>query len=218
MLLVGCAGFPVPATRYLREFLLVEVADTHLGVPGPALVRRWKREAPEGFVFTALAPRELTADAFKPSPAADAAWAEFLPVARDLEARAIVVTTPPEVAPGKVTRAAARAMLERIAKPGLPQLVWEPPPTWELRDAEAVAKDTGVVVARDPTRHAPFAKTTFAYYRLPGPAGHRSRYEDPPIEAAAKTIRETKVDTTLVVFANVDMYADSKRLRKLLEG
>src|SRR4051794_23128814 len=97
MLLVGCAGFPVPATRYLREFSIVEVADTPLGVPGPALVRRWKREAPEGFIFTALAPREMTLDAFKPSGAADAAWADFLSVARDLDARAIVLTSPPEV-------------------------------------------------------------------------------------------------------------------------
>jgi uncharacterized protein YecE (DUF72 family) len=216
-MLVGCSGFPVPATKYFREFVMVEVADTFLGVPGPALVRRWKREAPNGFVFTAVAPRDLTVDAFKPSAAGESAWDAFLPVVRDLDARAIVVTSPPEVPPGKSARAQARGLFERIIKKGLPPIVWEPPATWDLKDSEAAVKDLAVLVARDPTRHAPFAKTKLAYYRLPGQAGHKSRYEDPPLEAAAKTVRETKIESVFTVFANVDMYADSKRLAKMLE-
>ncbi len=28
MITVGCAGFPVPATRYFREFMFVEVQET----------------------------------------------------------------------------------------------------------------------------------------------------------------------------------------------
>lgn len=216
-MLVGCSGFPVPATKYLREFVMVEVADTFLGVPGPALVRRWKREAVDGFVFTAVAPRDLTADAFKPSAAADTAWEAFLPVCRDLDARAIVVTTPPEIVSSKATRAQARTMFERLVKKGLPPFVWEAPPSWDLKESEATVKDLGVLVARDPTRHPPFAKGALAYYRLPGQAGHKSRYEDPPLEHAAKTLRETQVETVYTVFANVDMYADAKRLRKLIE-
>ena len=198
--------------------MMVEAADTFLGVPGPALVRRWLREASQGFVFTALAPRELTIDAFKPSGAAEAAWEAFLPVCRDLDAQAIVITTPPEIVPSKLVRAQARGLFERLAaKTGLPPLVWEPPPLWDLKDAEATMKDLGVLVARDPTKHAPFAKGPMAYYRLPGQAGHKSRYEDPPLEQAAKTLRETSIDLVFTVFGNVDMYADSKRLRKLIE-
>jgi uncharacterized protein YecE (DUF72 family) len=217
MLLVGCSGFPIPATRYFREFVLIEVVETFVSPPGPALVRRWKREAPPGFVFTALAPRDLTADAFKPSAAADAAWEAFLPIVHDLGAVAIAITSPPDVPAGKVARAAARALLERVVSPKLPRLVWEPPPSWELRDAEAVAKDLPIVVARDPARHPPFAKAKFAYYRLPGPAGHKSRYEDAMLEGAARSVRETTADETMVVFANVDRHADAKRLRKLVE-
>ena len=218
MLLVGCSGFPVPATRYLREFPLVEIADTNLGVPGPALVRRWRREAPDGFLFTALAPRELTADSFKPSAAADAAWDAFLPVLRDLDSRTVVVTTPPEIVSSKMTRASARGMFERLLAKDLPPMIWEPPPSWDLKDAESAVKDLGVVVARDPTRHPAYMRGQLGYYRLPGPAGHKSRYEDAAIEAAAKTVRDTKLETIYVIFGNVDMYADSKRLKKLLEG
>ncbi len=216
-MLVGCSGFPVPATKYFREFVMVEVADTFLGVPGPALVRRWKREAPQGFVFTAVAPRELTQDAFKPSAAADAAWEAFLPVCRDVDAQAIVFTTPPEIVPSKLVRGQARGLFERIGKKGLPPLVWEPPLGWDLKDAEATVKDLGVLVTRDPAKHPPYPKGAMAYYRLPGQAGHKSRYEDAPLEIAAKTVRDTKLPSVFTVFANVDMYADSKRLRKLVE-
>ena len=58
MITVGCAGFPVPATRYFREFTFVEVQETHVALPGPGTIRRWRREAPEGFQFALLGPRE----------------------------------------------------------------------------------------------------------------------------------------------------------------
>lgn len=216
MLHIGCSGFPVPATRYLREFMLAEVADTYLGVPGPALVRRWKREAPSGFVFTALAPRELGADGFKTSAAVDQAWEAFLPVARELDARIIVVPSNPETPPGKAARAQVRNFFEKLSADKLPPIVWEPPPTWDLKESEAAVKDLKVLVARDPLRHPPFGKVAKGYYRLPGPAGYKSRYEDPAIDQIADVLSSTQSAETWVVFANVDMYADAKRLRKLL--
>ena len=69
----------------------------------------------------------------------------------------------------------------------------------------------------DPLRHPPFGKVPRGYYRLPGPAGYKSRYEDPALDAVADVIRNTQSAETFVLFANVDMYADSKRLRKLIE-
>jgi uncharacterized protein YecE (DUF72 family) len=216
MLHIGCSGFPVPATRYLREFMLAEIADTFLGVPGPALVRRWRREAPPGFVFTALAPKELGADGFKPSAAVDAAWDAFLPVARELEAKVLVIPSAPETPPGKAARAQVRAFFEKLPIDKLPTLVWEPPPTWELKECEAAVKDLKVLVARDPLRHPTFGKVAKGYYRLPGPAGFKSRYEDPAVDQIAEAMAATQSAETWVVFANVDMYADAKRLRRVM--
>jgi uncharacterized protein YecE (DUF72 family) len=218
MLHVGCAGFPVPATRYLKEFLLEEVADTLLGVPGPALLRRWRREAPAGFVFTAVAPRELGPENFKPSPAADAAWEAFLPVVRELDARAIVVTSSADTPWSKTVRQAARQCFEKLPAERLPPLVWEPSALWSLKDCEAAVKDLPVVVARDPLKHPPVGRCARAYFRLPGPAGHKSRYEDPALEQVAQTVRASQAQELFVVFTNVDMYADAKRLRKILEA
>ena len=69
----------------------------------------------------------------------------------------------------------------------------------------------------DPLRHPAFGKVPRGYYRMPGPAGFKSRYEDPPLAAVAEVIARTQSSECLAVFANVDMYADAKRLRKLLE-
>ncbi len=196
---------------------MVEVSDTAIGVPGPALVRRWRREAPEGFVFTALAPREVTASAFEPSAAGEAAWSTFLPIVRDLSAAAIVVTSPLDLAFSKKAKASARTMLERLLDGAPAPIVWEAPPDWSLKDAESTAKDLAVVVARDPSKHPAVQKAPLAYYRSPGPAGFKSRYEDASIDAIAQCLRETHADTVLCVMANQDMYSDARRLRAIIE-
>jgi len=201
----------------LKEFLVTEVADTHLGVPGPALVRRWRREAPTGFVFTALCPKELTAEGFGPSPAADAAWQAFVPVARELESRALVFLSPPDLTPSKALRGQLKAFFERLRTPQLPPLVWEPPVGWDIKEAEALVKDLGVLVARDPFRHPISTRTDRVYYRLTGQAGFKSRYEDAALESVAQAVASTRAEEVTVVLANVDMYADAKRLRRLLD-
>ena len=65
MITVGCAGFAVPATRYFKEYFFVEVQETHLAVPGPGSLRRWRREAPNGFEFALLGPREVGQEGFR---------------------------------------------------------------------------------------------------------------------------------------------------------
>lgn len=217
MRVIGCSGFPVPATKYLKEFNAVEISDTAIGVPGPALVRRWRREAPEGFVFTALAPKDWSASAFELTAAGETAWGTFLPIARDLSAHAIVILSPTDVAFSKKSKAAARAMLERSLEGAPSPIVWEPPADWALKDAESVAKDLAVVIARDPFRHPPVQKAPLAYYRLPGSAGFKSRYEDDAVDAIGRCIAQTQVDSLICVLANQDMYSDAKRLRAVTE-
>jgi uncharacterized protein YecE (DUF72 family) len=217
MRVIGCSGFSVPATKYLREFNVVEVAETALGVPGPAWIRRIRREAPSEFVFTALAPRALTASNFEPTAEAESAWAAFIAVARELNAVAASVTSPSDLPYSKKARASARTMLERIKSNAPLTIVWEPPVEWALRDAEAIARELDVVVARDPTRHPPVQRAKLAYYRMPGPAGHKSRYEEPGIESAARCLAQSDADIVICILANVDMYADARRLQAALD-
>ncbi|MBI2893223.1 MAG: DUF72 domain-containing protein [Deltaproteobacteria bacterium] len=212
---VGCAGFSIPQTRYFREFSLVEIQETQLGVPGEGTVRRWKREAPEGFEFTMLAPRDGIAPAFGGAQTKEtkALFAAVLAFGRSLAVEEVVFLSPADFAPSRAHRATIGAFFAKVPKKGL-TLVWEPPASWSPSEAAAVGSDSDLVVAVDPLANARF-DTDRAYFRMPGPAGRRSRYEDAALSDLAAACR--KVRRCTCIFANADMHSDGKRLKALLK-
>jgi uncharacterized protein YecE (DUF72 family) len=215
MVTIGCAGFPVPATRYFKEFLFVEVQETHVALPGTGTIRRWRREAPPGFVFAMLAPREIGQENFREGKVTETALKNLIEVGKELDAQTAVFVAPPEFTASRANKTAVKEFLHGIRRK-FAHVVWEPPPTWDADDADALAKDAGVTAARDPLAHGT-NDAPFAYYRLPGPAGHKSRYEDPAIERLAELASDAKNEQATYVFTNVDMFADAKRLKKLLK-
>ena len=96
------------------------------------------------------------------------------------------------------------------------RVVWEPPPAWDADDA---AGPRGRERRHRRARSASHGTTSapVAYYRLPGPAGHKSRYEDPAIEKLAEIALATKHEHATYVFTNVDMFADAKRFKKAMK-
>lgn len=215
MFTVGCAGFAVPATRYFKEYFFVEIQETNLAVPGPGTIRRWAREAPDGFEFALLGPREIIQEGFKPGKAVDAAL-EALAGARDaLGATRAVFVAPPDFGPTKTNKSNLRAFLE-IVRPQYKMVIFEVP-GFKPDDADSLAEDTDTLAARDPL-HQGLSKRREAYYRLPGPAGRKSRYEDPAIEELAAIAMSDMAQDAHYIFANVDMFSDAKRFRKALEG
>jgi uncharacterized protein YecE (DUF72 family) len=200
MLRVGCAGFSIPQSRYFQEFLLLEVQETALRVPGAGTVSRWQREAPEGFEWTLLAPNGLSTGDTSDVGA-------FLRLARTLGAKAAVV----QVAPGgRSARAALRKLIEKLPQAPLRWVV-ETGPDWSAAERKALAAEAGVVVAVDPLAVAPPPGPT-AYFRFPGPAGHRSRYDESAIHEAAAIARG--FDDVFAIFCNADMHTDAKRLEE----
>jgi uncharacterized protein YecE (DUF72 family) len=212
---IGCAGFPVPATRYFKEFLFVEIQETHLAIPGTGTLRRWRREAPKGFVFAMLAPREIGQEGFREGKVVETALKTLGDVGKELDARTAVFVAPPELTQGRNNKAAVKDFLVAVKK-RFDRVVWEASPGWDPNDAAAICDDTGVICARDPLAHGAL-QAKVAYYRLPGPAGHKSRYEDPAIERLAQIARDAKHDDATYVFTNVDMFADAKRFKKALK-
>ena len=122
---------------------------------------------------------------------------------------------PPEFTPGRNNKSAVKEFLASVKK-RFEHVVWEPSPGWDPEDAAHIADDAGVIAARDPLAHGPL-ESQWAYYRLPGPAGHKSRYEDPAIEKLAEIVRTSNNKNATYVFTNVDMFADAKRLKKALK-
>jgi uncharacterized protein YecE (DUF72 family) len=215
MVTIGCAGFPVPATRYFKEFLFVEVQETHVALPGMGTIRRWRREAPPGFKFAMLAPREIGQEGFREGKVTETALKNLVEVGKELDATIAVFVAPPEFATGRGNKAAVRDFLTSVKKK-FPRIIWEPPLAWDPDDAAALASEAGAVAARDPLAHGT-TTAPFAYYRLPGPAGHKSRYEDPAIDRLAELAKAAKNKEATYVFTNVDMFADAKRLKKAMK-
>jgi uncharacterized protein YecE (DUF72 family) len=215
MITVGCAGFPVPATRYFREFNFVEVQETHVSLPGPGTIRRWRREAPDGFRFALLGPREVGQEGFRDGKVIETALKTIESVAEELEAMTAVFVAPPEFAATKSNKGIVREFLAGVKK-RFDHVVFEPPTGWDHDESDDLTKDVGAVAARDPLI-AGLSKMPVAYYRLHGPAGHKSRYEDPAIDKLGEIARGAKHTDATYVFTNVDMFADAKRFKKALK-
>jgi uncharacterized protein YecE (DUF72 family) len=214
MITIGCAGFPVPATRYFKEFLFVEVQETHVAQPGTGTIRRWRREAPNGFAFALLAPRDIGQGGFRDGKVTETALKTLADVAKELEAQIAVFVAPGDFSPSRGNKSAVKDFFGSVKK-RFKRIVWEPPLSWDADEAEQLASEGGVTAARDPLSHGT-TTTPFAYYRLPGPAGHKSRYEDPAIERLAQVAGAAKNERAIYVFTNVDMFADAKRLKKAM--
>src|SRR5579859_7625874 len=116
MITIGCAGFPVPATRYFKEFLFVEVQETHVSQPGTGTIRRWRREAPPGFVFAMLAPREIGQEGFREGKVVETALKSLLEVGKELESKIAVFVSPPELASNRANKAAVKDFLGSVRK------------------------------------------------------------------------------------------------------
>lgn len=211
---VGCAGFAVPATRYFKEYLFVEIQETNLAIPGPGTIRRWAREAPPGFEFALQGPRECAVDNFKPTKAVEAALEGLAGVRDQLQATTAVFLAPPEFGNSRTNKANLKEFL-KLVRPQYARIVFEVP-GWKPDEAEALAEETDSLAARDPL-HAGLSKRSNAYYRLPGPAGRKSRYEDPAIEDLAVIASGGLEQESHYVFANVDMFSDAKRFRKSMD-
>src|SRR5262245_38472774 len=146
---VGCAGFPVPATRYFKEFMFVEIQETHHALPGMGTIRRWRREAPEGFTFAMLAPREIGQEGFREGKVVETALKSLLDVGKELDSQIAIFVSPPELAHSRANKAAVKEFLHNVRRK-FDKVVWEAPTTWDADDAATLAIDVKVIPARDP--------------------------------------------------------------------
>ena len=217
MAVVACSGFPVPVSRYFREFEGVEISETELGIPGAGTVRRWLREAPEGFTFTLLAPKEIATSAFVLNPATDKLVKEVGALCKSMNAHGVVFAAPPEFASNRANKSAVKKFVESLPA-RYPRAILS---LGGFKLAEMLAAIDGkknVIAAYDPLQDdpPPSAKADLAYIRLPGPAGFRSRYDEGSLEKVVEHVKSSKAKATICVFHNIDMHANASRARELL--
>ncbi len=245
-ILIGCCGFPVSRRKYFKEYKLVEVQQTFYKIPAKETLERWRKEAPPDFTFTIKAWQAIThppssptwkkaglkidegkKDRYgllKPTKENLEAWEKTLEAALLLNARVIVVQTPPSFKFSKENYENARIFFSSIKKPGV-VVAWEPRGDWH-KYREQIAKlieETEIVYVVDPLRLEPLVHGHIAYFRLHG-LGHREvnyryKYSDNDLERLSsvieKVINTSDLREIYVLFNNVHMYNDARRFKEI---
>lgn len=208
MISIACSGFPIPASRYFQEFRALEIANTELGLPGSGTVRRWLREATPQFAFSVVAPKQIAAAGFALDPGTQQALAGLAGFAKQLKSHAVIFAASDDWKPTRPHRARLRAFAEQAAKQ-LERPVFDLP-AWSRKEAASALKDLPVYIAFDPLGDAPDPAAAFAYARMAGPSGYRSRYDNAALDRVVELCREDAVKHLFVAFRNIDRYENSK--------
>ena len=90
-------------------------------------------------------------------------------------------------------------------------------PAWKPADIVAACGDRPAVAAYDPLRQDAPPADEMTYIRLPGPAGHRSRYDEESIAKLAEHCNSLKTELGFCVFRNIDMQTNAAQLMKKLK-
>lgn len=210
MISIACSGFPVPVSRYFNEFKAVEISDTELGIPGVGTLRRWLREAPEGFVFTVLAPKQIAAASFVLDEHVEQAVAAVAGFAKELKSSAVVFTASEEFVPARKSRPQLRDFVKYVAK-HVPNPVLDLP-GWPRKDVLALTGSLPVQIAFDPLLEWPEGLDELAYLRLPGPSGYRSRYDATALARVVEYCEQASAKKTFVAFRNIDRYENGRQV------
>ncbi|AEM39591.1 protein of unknown function DUF72 [Pyrolobus fumarii 1A] len=241
---VGCCGFPVARARYFEQFRLVEVQQTFYKLPTRETLERWRREAPQDFEYTVkawqvvthppssptwrkagLKPEPGKEDRYgllRPTPENFEAWKKTVEAADILNARIIVVQTPPSFGYSEENLRNALEFFREAAKYGK-TIGWEPRGTWhEHPEAiRRIVEETGVIHVVDLLRRWPVVVGRIAYVRLHGLGGrevnYRYKYTDQDLEelvARVKKLCSEGAEEVYVLFNNVYMFDDARRFRE----
>jgi uncharacterized protein YecE (DUF72 family) len=201
---------------YAKRFDLLEVrgmdAPNLRLAPSAATLRRWRKAVPPHFEFAVVAGPNV--GKLKPNADFDAELKALLETATILEARLLIVPTPSDVTPSKLSRDRFAALLEKLPR-DVRAVVWEPSGLWELEDAAVQAKKWEVVLSVDPARDiVPLGQVAFGRLRSLG--GTKS-YSTATLERVAAAIGTERRDA-YVVFETSGALKEGKTLRRLVRA
>jgi uncharacterized protein YecE (DUF72 family) len=200
---------------YAKRFDLHEVRGVDASnlklAPSAATLRRWRKAVPPQFEFGVVAGPNV--GKLKPSPALETELEWLLATATVLESRLLVIPTPPDVTPSKLSRDRFAKLLERLPR-DVSTVVWEPSGLWEHEDAAVQAKAWGIVLSVDPARDiVPVGPVAFARLRALG--GTRS-YSTAALEKIAAGLGGRR--DAYVVIETQGALKEAKTLRRLVRA
>lgn len=232
---IGCCGFPVPQSRYVDLFPVVEVQTTFYQPPQVTTLQRWRAQVPPTFEFTlkawqlvthlATSPTyrrlkvELTkkklkqCGGFQATPMVQMAWETSLACAEALGARVLLFQCPASFTPTNKNIRQLRRFFSSIDRHGL-TLSWEPRGEWPESLVLLLCRELELVHAVDPFL-CQSVTPEFIYYRLHGGKDFRHVFTDEELCVLARRVALGKPG--YVLFNNRTMLSDASRFREIVE-
>ena len=240
---VGTCGFQKSRKRHYEDLDAVEVQQTFYDPPSSERLKSWRNEAPKGFEFTVKAWMLLTHGynkrlwrrlkrsvpgsperygGFRLTEENIYAWEETLSAAEALEARIIVVQTPPSFGPSAENAERIAGFFQAVDTRGY-LVVWEPRGAWwsDRRLLYRVAKTSGLYIAGDVIRgRRPPIDQEILYARLHGLGGgevnYRYKYSDEDLARLRDIVGNGGWSVAYVMFNNVHAYEDALRFKIMI--
>ena len=248
MIYIGCCGFCMSRQRYYSVFDVVELQDTFYNPPDVDKLKKLREEAPQGFVFTMKAWQAIThpldsptwkrakvvpdkslADRYgflRPTKEVFDAWEKVVEGAKALNAKVVVVQTPPSFG---FSEENYRNAIEFFSAVDTKDFVigWEPRGTWlqnKEKIAEIVSRFKSVIHVVDPFKHLPVVDKEVTYFRLHGIGGgevnYRYKYTEQDLEKLLEIVKSFlgKSREVYVLFNNVYMAQDAQAFKALVQS
>ncbi|MEM3492048.1 MAG: DUF72 domain-containing protein [Nitrososphaerota archaeon] len=234
---IGCCGFPIPQNKYVEEFNIVELQSTFYRIPRLSTVKRWREKCPRDFIFTVKAFQGITHSMksptwkrsnikpnanygeFKPTDEVYESWEITKQICEILLAPITIIQTPPTFKDTSENLKNIETFFTTINRGKI--MIGFEPRGWQKENIIKICKKFDLIHVTDPFQLLPLytleGRTT--YLRLHGsPPGKRMytyKYTDEDLMKLKELITNLKTEKVYILFNNISMYEDSKRLIKL---
>ncbi len=240
-LYVGCCGFPISMKKYFSLFEVVEVQKTFYQIPENNTLEKWRKNAPKSFIFNLKCFQGVTHDVssptwrrykqelrgrkenygfLKPTKEVLKSWNETLKAAKILKSKIIVVQLSAKFKPSKENWHNAKKFFQKIKKNGISIAIELR--KWDDKNREKFCKRFYLIDVVDPFKNKPkhFSKKKIAYFRLhgspPGKKTYAYKYTKKDLLYLKNFVERLKVKKCFIMFNNMYMLEDAKRLIKIM--
>ncbi len=232
--------------KYASLFNVTELQSTFYNLPKIETAKKWLQDARSvnpNFEFTLKAWQGIThppesptwrrsrikpdteMGSLKPTEKNFNAWKETINIARTLEAKFIIIQTPPSFEPNETNINNMRNFLSSIDRHNI-IIGWEPRGKWREKPLEIIklCNELNLVHVVDPFRFMPLSTLPQAYFRLHGIGGkeynYKYKYTDSDLAKLVDIIKDQisrNKNEIYVMFNNLEMINDAQRFLSILE-
>ncbi len=212
-----------PLKWYAKAFNVVEVNSTFYHMPSIEQVLSWRKRVPKNFEFTIKCHKSITHQSkLKLNPQTTQTLEKLLEIGRVLNAKILVLQTPPTLKPlSKVVENLSR--IAEIAESNNMRIAWEPRgDQWRTATGREFIKKAvekhDVIHCTDISREKPFEVKNIVYSRLFG-KGEHNIYQftrDEIIDIVSRIIG-LNANRAYVIAHTKKMYIDAARIKSYVE-